>query len=281
MDDATKLEWPHRMNASDALFWFLDTVPELRSTIGVLLVLERVAPRGASGRSSRVSWAACRGSASGWWRRRSAWRHRSGSRTRFSTSTTTSARWAFPVARRHAEVFEALGAVYATPLDRDRPLWEAYLVEGLLDGRTAIFLKLHHCVMDGVGGSRILLSLLGAREQSAPAPPPAEPRSLAWNARLGRALRDTTADAVGLAAASVQSHDEAALHPLAAYQSLASGLRGAAGFRRELATPRAESPLHAARSLSRRLASFEMSLAAIDAARRPLGATTTTWCSPS
>ena len=41
MDDATKLEWPRRMSATDALFWALDVVPELRSTTGALLILER------------------------------------------------------------------------------------------------------------------------------------------------------------------------------------------------------------------------------------------------
>ncbi len=33
------LEWPDRMNPSDALFWLLDTVPELRSTIGMVMIL--------------------------------------------------------------------------------------------------------------------------------------------------------------------------------------------------------------------------------------------------
>lgn len=37
-------------------------------------------------------------------------------------------------------------------LDRDRPLWEATFIEGIEDGRTAVVLKLHHSLTDGVGG---------------------------------------------------------------------------------------------------------------------------------
>jgi len=44
--------------------------------------------------------------------------------------------------------------------DKDRPLWELYRVEGLEDGRTAILIKLHHSVSDGVGLVRMTSSLV-------------------------------------------------------------------------------------------------------------------------
>ncbi|WP_223274059.1 wax ester/triacylglycerol synthase family O-acyltransferase, partial [Nocardia cerradoensis] len=37
-----------------------------------------------------------------------------------------------------------------------RPLWEAHLVEGLADGRFAVYTKLHHALMDGVSALRML-----------------------------------------------------------------------------------------------------------------------------
>jgi len=48
------------------------------------------------------------------------------------------------------------------PLNRNRPLWEAVLVEGLADGAAAYLLKLHHSVTDGLGGVQ-LLSLVQSR----------------------------------------------------------------------------------------------------------------------
>lgn len=46
------------------------------------------------------------------------------------------------------------------PLDRERPLWEAWLVEGLEGGRWALVLKVHHCMVDGIAGVELLTVLL-------------------------------------------------------------------------------------------------------------------------
>ena len=52
--------------------------------------------------------------------------------------------------------------LHAQPLDRARPLWECWWIEGLHDGRVAILIKLHHCLVDGqsgIGLSEILMDL--------------------------------------------------------------------------------------------------------------------------
>jgi diacylglycerol O-acyltransferase / wax synthase len=52
------------------------------------------------------------------------------------------------------------------PLDRGRPLWQMYYVDGLADGSAAILLRLHHAAIDGVGGAE----LLGELFDTAPLP---------------------------------------------------------------------------------------------------------------
>lgn len=44
-------------------------------------------------------------------------------------------------------------------LDRDRPLWECWIVDGLQNGRWAILLKVHHCIADGIAATRLLSRL--------------------------------------------------------------------------------------------------------------------------
>lgn len=53
-----------------------------------------------------------------------------------------------------------VGRVMAQQLDRSRPLWEIWEVEGLEDGNWALLLKMHHCVADGVAATDLLSHLL-------------------------------------------------------------------------------------------------------------------------
>ena len=67
------------------------------------------------------------------------------------------------------ELFEWMSDFYSHRLDRTRPLWEMALVEGLADGRWAVVSKVHHCLVDGVGGIDVGQLLLDSSpEQSAP-----------------------------------------------------------------------------------------------------------------
>ncbi|HZR81465.1 MAG TPA: wax ester/triacylglycerol synthase family O-acyltransferase [Candidatus Binatia bacterium] len=72
------------------------------------------------------------------------------------------------------------------PLDRRRPLWEIWLIEGLEGGRFAMLSKVHHCMVDGIAGVDLLAALLnaapdatvGSAEPWRPAPPPTVTRLL-------------------------------------------------------------------------------------------------------
>ena len=71
------------------------------------------------------------------------------------------------------ELAEICGHVAGLPLDRDRPLWEMWVIEGLHGGEAlAVVLKAHHALVDGVGGANLLAQLCST-VPDAPAPEPA------------------------------------------------------------------------------------------------------------
>lgn len=58
------------------------------------------------------------------------------------------------------DLLEYVARVHARPLDRSRPLWEMYLIEGLEGGRMALYSKVHHAMIDGVSGVDLATLLL-------------------------------------------------------------------------------------------------------------------------
>ncbi len=61
--------------------------------------------------------------------------------------------------------------LHGHPLDLHRPLWEVHVIEGLQDERFAIYLKIHHMLVDGVSGMRLVLRALspGPGDRNTPA----------------------------------------------------------------------------------------------------------------
>lgn len=64
--------------------------------------------------------------------------------------------WRVAAPGGRCELDEAIGEIASTPLDRSRPLWEMYLVEGLANGRVAVVGKIHHALADGVASANLL-----------------------------------------------------------------------------------------------------------------------------
>ncbi len=58
-----------------------------------------------------------------------------------------------------AELFRVVADVLEHRLNRDRPLWECWVIEGLKGNRWAILMKIHHCMADGISATRILTRL--------------------------------------------------------------------------------------------------------------------------
>jgi diacylglycerol O-acyltransferase len=66
-------------------------------------------------------------------------------------------RIALPAPHDEAALRELVGTLAAMPLDHERPLWEAYLIEDVGDG-AAVLLRIHHAIADGVALARVMLS---------------------------------------------------------------------------------------------------------------------------
>jgi len=71
---------------------------------------------------------------------------------------------------------ELATSLFDEPMDRTRPLWQVYYVDGLKDGAAAILLRLHHASVDGVGGAEMLTQLFDG--EPLPADPALEPSSV-------------------------------------------------------------------------------------------------------
>ncbi|MFE3349292.1 wax ester/triacylglycerol synthase family O-acyltransferase, partial [Rhodococcus sp. NPDC059179] len=82
---------------------------------------------------------------------------------------------ALPAPGGLAELLELVSRLHAGLLDRGRPLWEMHLIEGLADGRFAVYMKIHHALVDGVSAMKLLRSALSEDSDLREMPAPWEP----------------------------------------------------------------------------------------------------------
>jgi diacylglycerol O-acyltransferase len=107
---------------------------------------------------------------------------------------------ALPRPGRIRELLALASRLHSTLLDRQRPMWEMHLIEGLQDGRFAIYFKVHHALMDGVSGLRLLQTVLSTdpddRELRAPYMPYEPPRAAGSGGLTVSAVAGTAKSAV-------------------------------------------------------------------------------------
>ncbi len=82
---------------------------------------------------------------------------------------------ALPAPGGETQLKRLAGRIFSQALDRSRPLWEIWLVEGLAENRCAVLSKTHHALVDGISGVDIATVLFDVSPDPAPVPPPAQP----------------------------------------------------------------------------------------------------------
>ncbi|MGB1088709.1 MAG: wax ester/triacylglycerol synthase domain-containing protein, partial [Alphaproteobacteria bacterium] len=73
---------------------------------------------------------------------------------------------ALPRPGNNDQLFTLVERLHARQLDRSRPLWELYCIEGLEGGRVAIYTKIHHALVDGVSGMKLMAAALSTDPDS-------------------------------------------------------------------------------------------------------------------
>jgi WS/DGAT/MGAT family acyltransferase len=101
------------------------------------------------------------------------------------------------------ELGELVGRLQSTPLDLSRPPWECTIIEGLEDNRFALFIKMHHSLIDGVSGMKLLQRVMSPDRKKSLGKPPF------WAAGSERAAQSERAAApptyANVAAAAINS----------------------------------------------------------------------------
>jgi WS/DGAT/MGAT family acyltransferase len=82
---------------------------------------------------------------------------------------------ALPTPGTEEQLFLLVSRIASQPLDRSKPLWESWLVEGLQDGRFALIFKTHHSLVDGVSGVDLATVLFDLAPQAEAPSPDLEP----------------------------------------------------------------------------------------------------------
>jgi WS/DGAT/MGAT family acyltransferase len=112
-------------------------------------------------------------------------------------------RIAVPAPAGDKETADVVAEILSRPMDRTRPLWEMWIVEGRADGLLAVVSKVHHSSIDGITGANMMAELFDLEPDAAPRVPPQqdtwEPeRKPSEIELLGRAVYDVVSRPVGV-----------------------------------------------------------------------------------
>jgi WS/DGAT/MGAT family acyltransferase len=166
------------------------------------------------------------------------------------------------------------GRLMSQQLDRGKPLWETWLVEGLTGDRFAVVSKVHHCMVDGVGGVEVITSTMRADAEPDPRLEepvrPFVPRPLPSTSAL---VRGEVGHRVRGALGSVAAAARAVMQPRRAADSVTGIVAGLIETVGATIRPASATPLNVEIGPHRRFDWTTMDLAAVKAVKTRLGGT--------
>lgn len=160
--------------------------------------------------------------------------------------------------------------------DRDRPLWEFTLLEGLPDGRTAFVTKMHHCLADGIGGLQIAAFVLDASREMPPVedlPEPPPGATVGAASLFVSSLRDNALETVAVASRLARNALPGASTALRRPRRAVTTSLGTAASVARIIRPitRTASPLMTDRRMTRHLETMDLPLEQLHTAARNNG----------
>lgn len=169
-----------------------------------------------------------------------------------------------------AELTEWLGGYFSVRLDRSHPLWETVLLEGLPGGSWALACKVHHCLIDGVSGVKLMAALLDAE----PEPDEGATPLAGMVAALGEeSRRGVLARLRGNVGEAVSGGIDAQVDPHGVAPILSRSRRMAEALVRDDFAPPPATSLNRGVGANRRLAALDVPLADLKKVRQELGGT--------
>ncbi len=271
--------YENRMSDSDALMWNIERDPVLRSTITGLWLLDQAPdPARLAERVERATRLIPR------LRQRVAANPLSIAPPRWELDPDFELdfhvrRLELPGGGSERELLDFVHPIAMQGFDRDRPLWELYVIEGLERGRAALVMKLHHAISDGVGLVKMTSELVETwrvpdpTRTPKPMPPLPEPHYASRSERfldaLGYERRKQVGRALGVVETLRENLPDALLHPLDAGRELTDALASVSRLLRPVNEPL--SPLMRERSTRVHLDVLRVPLTGLRAAARKAG----------
>ncbi|MFM8561348.1 MAG: wax ester/triacylglycerol synthase domain-containing protein, partial [Solirubrobacterales bacterium] len=151
---------------------------------------------------------------------------------------------ALPSPGDQRQLLRMVSRVFSQQLDRDRPLWEMWMVEGLEDGRWALLSKTHHALIDGVSGVDLATVLFDLSPEGTELKHPDEPWEPARAPGTGTLVASGFLSATRALIESGRSIISSATNPQFAFDGIRDGIQGLAEFAWAGANPSPDNPLN-------------------------------------